>query len=471
MGRKRNKKTIIEDIKLERYAAEGKSVAKMEDGKTLLVTGGVPGDIVHVRVKKNKPAYAEGFAVDIRQPSPDRVDPFCEHFGQCGGCKWQMLPYYKQAEYKAVQVNDQLRRIGGIALPEIEPIVACDTDRRYRNKIEFTFSELPFLPTELIQRAGAEPIASHPVLGFHAPGLFDKVVDIQTCYLIDGPVNAIKNTLRQYALDHDLSFYNARTQQGFLRNVIIRLATTQELMVNLVVRENRQGLFDLLDLLKQEFPEITSLNYTINNKVNDTIYDLDVVCYHGKDHIVEVLGDFKFKISPKSFFQTNTRQAEKLYQIVRDFAGLTGEEVIYDLYCGTGSIGIFLSRGAKKIIGIEAVADAIEDARINASWNGLTNTTFLSGDVIRVVNDSFYEVHGRPDVVITDPPRAGMHEKMIDQLLKIAAPRIVYVSCNPATQARDLKLLDEKYKILKIRPVDMFPQTHHVENVALLELK
>lgn len=471
MGRSRNKKTIIEDVTLDRYAAEGKSVARMEDGKTLFVTGGVPHDVVDVRIRKNKSAYAEGYVTTLKQPSPDRVSPFCNHFGQCGGCKWQMLPYTKQVAYKAVQVKDQLQRIGGIELPDIEPIVENSTDRRYRNKIEFTFSELPYLPTELIQNAGDDEIIQKPVLGFHAPGFFDKVVDIDMCHLIDEPVNAIKNFLRTFAYDNDLTFYNARTQTGFLRNVIIRLTSTSELMVNLVVREELPALFDILSQLKEKFPEITSLNYTINGKVNDTIYDLDVVCYHGSDHIIEFLEDFKFKISPKSFFQTNTRQAEQLYQIVRDFAGLSGNEVIYDLYCGTGSIGIFLSKGAKKIVGIEAVSDAIEDAKINAAWNGLDNTTFIAGDVIKVVDDHFYQKHGRPDVVITDPPRAGMHEKMIDQLIKMAAPRIVYVSCNPATQARDLKLLEPSYNVIRVKPVDMFPQTHHVENVALLTLK
>lgn len=458
-------------IRLERYAAEGKSVAQMPDGKTLLVQGGVPGDVTTVRIKKNKSSYAEGVVLEVEKPSVDRVEPFCAHFGVCGGCKWQMLPYDLQAEYKQVQVQDQMQRIAQIPMPEIEPILPALADRRYRNKVEFTFSELPYLPAELLEQNEGLPIVQDPVLGFHAPGFFDKVVDIDTCHLIDEPVNHIKNALRTFALNRGLTFYNARTQEGFLRNIVVRLSSAGAVMLNLVVKYQAPELFEMLEMLKQNFPQISSLNYTINNKVNDTIYDLEVQCYAGEDHIVEFLEDFKFKISPKSFFQTNTQQAERLYQTVRDFAQLSGKEVIYDLYCGTGSIGIFLSKGAEKIIGIEAVPDAIEDAKINAAWNGLENTEFFSGDVIKIVNEEFFERHGRPDVVITDPPRAGMHEKMIEQLLRIEAPRIVYVSCNPATQARDLQLLDAKYKVLRLRPVDMFPQTHHVETVALLELK
>lgn len=471
MARKKNKKTALSAITLVRYAAEGKSVATMEDGKTLFVTGGVPGDIVDVVVRKNKSSYAEGFVLNIVTPSPDRVEPFCEHFGACGGCKWQMLPYDKQLEYKQIQVNDQMKRLGKIEMPTIAPIIGNATDRRYRNKIEFTFSELPYLSNEQLKAAEGQEIVQHPVLGFHAPGFFDKVVDIDTCHLMDEPINLIKNTMRKYAFEHQLSFYNARAQDGFLRNVIIRKTTTDELMLNLVVKEDNEDLQAMMVFIEKSFPEITSLHYTINPKVNDTIYDLEVITFKGKGYIEEYLEDFKFKISPKSFFQTNTLQAEKLYNVVRDFARLTGKETIYDLYCGTGSIGIFLSKGAQKIVGIEAVPDAIADAKINAAWNHIENATFIAGDVIKVVDEAFFATHGRPDVVITDPPRAGMHEKMIDQLLFIEAPRIVYVSCNPATQARDLQLLDVKYKVLQLQPVDMFPQTHHIETVALLELR
>ncbi|WP_232831838.1 23S rRNA (uracil(1939)-C(5))-methyltransferase RlmD [Taibaiella helva] len=456
---------------MERYAAEGKSIAHLEDGKTLFVEGAVPGDIAEVLVLKNKKSYAEGKALKVEIPSADRVTPFCEHFGICGGCKWQMLPYEKQLEYKQIQVTDQLTRIGHVALPPIEPIAGSGLQRHYRNKLEFTFSELSYLTREEIAAAGEDEIARKPALGFHAPGMFDKVVDIRTCHLQPEPTNKIKNLLREIALEQGLPFYDHRQQDGWLRNVVIRVATTGEVMVNLIVKYDREELKMMLDTLLKEVPEITSLHYTINPKMNDTIYDLTVHTYKGKGYIEEYLEDFRFKISPKSFFQTNTRQAERLYQITRDFAGLTGNEVVYDLYCGTGSIGIFLSKGAKKIIGIEAVPDAIEDAKLNAEWNGLQHCQFYAGDVSDIATDAFFEAHGRPDVIITDPPRAGMHEKLIQQLLRMRAPRVVYVSCNPATQARDLQLLDEAYKVLRLQPVDMFPHTHHIENVALLELR
>lgn len=470
MARK-NKKTVINEIRLERYAAEGKSIAHLEDGKTLFVEGAVPGDVVEVMIMKNKKSYAEGRAMKVIIPSPDRVVPFCEHFGVCGGCKWQMLPYHKQLEYKQIQVADQLRRIGHVELPKIDTIIGSEKTQQYRNKLEFTFSELSYLTREEIEAAGEDEIKRKPALGFHAPGMFDKVVDINTCYLQPEPTNKIKNLLRKLALEHHLPFYDHRKQEGWLRNVIIRVATSGEVMVNLIVKEDRPELKMLLDTLLAQVPEITSLHYTINPKMNDTIYDLKVNTYHGKGYIEEYLEDFRFKISPKSFFQTNTKQGEKLYQITRDFAGLTGKEVVYDLYCGTGSIGIFLSKGARKIIGIEAVPDAIEDAKINAAWNGLEHCQFYAGDVSDIATDTFFEEHGRPDVIITDPPRAGMHDKLIQTLLRIKAPRVVYVSCNPATQARDLALLDELYKVVKLQPVDMFPHTHHIENVALLELK
>jgi 23S rRNA (uracil1939-C5)-methyltransferase len=468
---RKNKKTVVSAIRLERYAAEGKSIAHLEDGKTLFVEGAVPGDVVEVMIMKNKKSYAEGRTMKIIKPSEDRVIPFCSHFGVCGGCKWQMLPYDKQLEYKQIQVTDQLTRIGHVALPPIEPIVGSELQREYRNKLEFTFSELSYLTREEIDAAGDGEIKRKPALGFHAPGMFDKVVDVQTCYLQAEPTNKIKNLLRKIALENNLPFYDHRKQEGWLRNVIIRVATSGEVMVNLIVKEDRPELKMMLDILLKEVPEITSLHYTINPKMNDTIYDLKVTTYHGKGYIEEYLEDFRFKISPKSFFQTNTKQGEKLYQITRDFAGLTGKEVVYDLYCGTGSIGIFLSKGAKKIIGIEAVPDAIEDAKLNASWNGLEHCQFYAGDVSDIATDAFFEEHGRPDVIITDPPRAGMHEKLIQTLLRIKAPRVVYVSCNPATQARDLALLDEMYKVVRLQPVDMFPHTHHIENVALLELK
>lgn len=461
---------IIGPIRLERYAAEGKSVAHMEDGKTIFIEGAVPGDVVQAWVRKNKKSYAEGKTIQIMEPSPDRVEPFCDHFGVCGGCKWQMLPYEKQLAYKQVQVNDQLSRLSGLDLPPVLPIVGSQEQRFYRNKLEFTFCEHQYLTTEQLEQAKGAAIPPHPVLGFHAPGLFDKVVDIGFCHLQAEPTNKIKNLMREWALSHGHAFYDHRKQEGWLRNMIVRVATTGEVMVNLIVKEDRPALQEALSYLDKEVPSITSLLYTINPKANDTIYDLPVHVYKGKGYIEEKLEGFRFKISPKSFFQTNTRQAENLYRITRDFAGLTGKEIVYDLYCGTGSIGIFLSGNASKVIGIETVADAVEDARLNASWNGIEHCHFFAGDVIDVANDAFFEAHGRPDVIVTDPPRAGMHEKMVQQLLKIRAPRIVYVSCNPATQARDLQLLSEAYRVIRLQPVDMFPQTHHIENVALLEL-
>lgn len=471
MSRKRNKKTIESNIKLERYAAEGKSVGVLENGKTVFVANGIPGDVVNVRLTKSKSSFAEAEIVDLVEASVDRVTPFCKHFSVCGGCKWQMLPYDKQLEYKQIQVVDQLARLAKIELPEIAPILGSASDKFYRNKLEFTFSELRYLTREEIQNKDEHLDRETPVLGFHAPKMFDKVVDIDYCHLMSEPQNEIRNELKAYAIEKGLTFYNARTQEGFLRNVIVRITTHDEIMVNLIVKEEKPELFEVLDHLHQKYPQVTSLMYTINNKVNDTIYDLDVKTHKGRDFIQESLEKFTYKISPKSFFQTNSKQAERLYQVVRDFAGLTGSETIYDLYCGTGSIGIFLSQQVKKIIGIEAVDDAIKDARINAANNGVENTTFITGDVIKVIDDAFYETHGYPDVVITDPPRAGMHQDMIQKLLDISAPRIVYVSCNPATQARDLQLLDEKYKVLKVQPVDMFPHTHHIECVVLLELK
>lgn len=470
MARK-NKKTVINAIRLGNYAAEGKSIAHLEDGKTLFVTGAVPGDLVDVVILKNKSNYAEGKVLKIVEFSKDRVTPFCEHFGICGGCKWQMLPYQKQLEYKQQQVQDQLQRLGHIELPVIQPIIGSERQMFYRNKLEFTFCDQPYLTRAEIDASEGLEIKRTPVLGFHAPGMFDKVVDIDFCHLQDEPTNKIKNLVRAMALANNFEFYSPRKQEGWLRNMIIRISTTKEVMVNLIVREERPALYDILDMLLREVPEITTLHYTINPKVNDTIYDLEVHTYYGKGYISEYLEDFKFKISPKSFFQTNSRQGERLYQVVREFADLSGQETIYDLYCGTGSIGIFISKNAKKIIGIEAVPDAIVDAKENAKWNNLANCSFFAGDVSDIVTPAFFEKHGKPDIIITDPPRAGMNPKLIKQLLEIKAAKVVYVSCNPATQARDLQALDEIYKVTKLQPVDMFPHTHHIENVALLELR
>jgi 23S rRNA (uracil1939-C5)-methyltransferase len=473
LSRKPRQKHIpIEGIQVTAYAAEGKSIGYLPDGRVVFIEGAVPGDTVTLRLSKNKKSFAEGKAVDITTPSTDRVIPFCPHFGTCGGCKWQMLPYEKQAAYKGQQVHDQLTRISGIPLPPVQPIIGAKDTRYYRNKLEFTFSTTRYLTPAEITNAGEGFLPQEPALGFHAPGLFDKVVAIHTCYLQAEPTNILLNILRTYTEAKGLSYYNFREQYGWLRNVIIRVARSGEVMINLVIHhEDEAERIALLDHVLQNVPGITTLLYTINGKVNDTLYDLPVHTYYGPGFIHEQLDEFKFKISPKSFFQTNTGQAEQLYRVTREFAGLTGNEVLYDLYCGTGSIGIFCSKGAKKVIGIETVADAVTDAAANAALNGLDHCHFFAGDVTDVCTEAFFDLHGRPDVVITDPPRAGMHAKLIDTLLQIRAPRIVYVSCNPGTQARDLALLNEAYEVKALQPVDMFPHTHHIENVALLELR
>lgn len=468
----RRKKQALENVTIEAYAAEGKSVAKLEEGKVLFVENAIPGDVVDVIVTKNKKSWAAGRVKQLVTPSPLRVDPFCEHFGICGGCKWQMLPYEQQLIYKQQQVQDQLLRIGHVAIPELMPILGSPKQQYYRNKLEFTFCSHRYRTFEELDAARDEVLEPEPALGFHAPGLFDKVVEVNHCYLQEEPTNKLLEVLKAYSKDHDLPYYDHRKHTGWLRNIILRVARTGEVLINLVVKsDNQKEIKGFLDHILKEIDGITSLHYTVNPKVNDSIYDLDVKCYYGKGYIEETLENFRFKISPKSFFQTNTYQAETLYRVARDFAGLTGTEVLYDLYCGTGSIGIFCSDKAKEVIGIEVVEDAIEDAKENAALNNLSHCKFYAGDVADICTDEFFETHGKPDVIITDPPRAGMHEKLIQQLLKMRAPKVVYVSCNPATQARDLQLLDEAYKITKVQPVDMFPHTHHIENVVLLELR
>ncbi|MEP6727120.1 MAG: 23S rRNA (uracil(1939)-C(5))-methyltransferase RlmD, partial [Bacteroidota bacterium] len=438
------------------------------EGKVVFISGAVPGDVVDVQLSKNKKDWAEGKAIVFHSYSKDRVEPFCEHFGVCGGCKWQMLPYEKQLQYKQNEVEQNLRRLGKIELPELMPIIGCDTIARYRNKLEFTFSNRRYLLSAEMGTPEAEVQSNG--LGFHVPRLFDKVVDINTCHLMVEPANVIKNTIRSFALENNYPFYDIRSHTGWLRTLVLRICTTGEVMVNLCIAYNDEpALKKLFDHLLQQVPSITTLLYTINPKKNDSIYDLAPQVYYGKGYALERLEDLQFKISPKSFFQTNTKQGEKLYKITRDFAELTGNETVYDLYCGTGSIGIFVSKQAKKIIGVELIEEAIDDARENAALNNIAHAHFFAGDVIDVCNDTFFSVHGRPDVIITDPPRAGMHEKLVKKLLDMAAPTIVYVSCNPATQARDLQLLNEKYVVTKVQPVDMFPQTHHIENVVQLK--
>jgi 23S rRNA (uracil1939-C5)-methyltransferase len=497
--RKKNKKIVLEDLFISDYAAEGKALAK-PDGKVIFVSGAVPGDVADVLLTKSKKDWAEGRVLKIKVLSKERVDPFCQHFGVCGGCKWQMLPYAKQLQYKQQEVEQNLHRIGKVDLPEILPIIGGDETRYYRNKLEFTFSNKQYYPNPLPppppEGGALQPEENKRInefaesqvpppaggggggLGFHVPRIFDKVIDIDTCYLMDEVNNRIRNTIRSFALENNFTFYDIRQHTGWLRNIIIRLSTTSELMVNICLNYDEEAdRKKLFDHLLQQVPQITTLLYTINPKWNDSIYDLTPQVYFGKGFITERLStgtggkDFVFKISPKSFFQTNTKQAEKLYTVTRDFAGLTGNEIVYDLYCGTGSIGIFVSRQAKKIIGVEVIEEAIADAKENAALNNISHAEFFAGDVIKICNDEFFALHGRPDVIITDPPRAGMHDKLVNKLLEIAAPKIVYVSCNTATQARDLGLLSEKYRIEKIQPVDMFPHTHHIECVVLLKLR
>ena len=467
--KKEKKRIVLENIIVTDYAAEGKALAKI-DGKVIFISGAVPGDLVDVFLTKNKKDWAEARVIEIKQPSTERQVPFCKHFGLCGGCKWQMLPYAKQLQHKQQEVEQNLKRIGKVDLPELMPIVGADDDKHYRNKLEFTFSNKRYLLPE--EMATEETTLQSNALGFHVPRLFDKIINIQECFLMDDVNNSIRNTVRDFALLHNFTFYDVRQHTGWLRNIVIRYCTTSELMVNIIFNnEDEENRKLLLDDLLLKVPSISTLLYTINPKFNDTIYDLTPVTYFGKGYAIEKLENFSFKISPKSFFQTNTKQAEKLYQITRNFAGLTGDEVVYDLYCGTGSIGIFLSQGAKKIIGVEAIEDAIEDAKENAALNAINHTHFFAGDVIKICNDEFFATHGKPDVVITDPPRAGMHEKLVNKLLDIEAPKIIYVSCNTATQARDIGLLNEKYSVKKIQPVDMFPHTHHIECVVLLVLR
>jgi len=465
----RKKNVVLQKMVVQDYAAEGKALGKI-DGKVVFIAGAVPGDVVDVRLSKNKKEWAEGKAVHFHEFSKDRVTPFCEHFGVCGGCKWQMLPYHKQLEYKQHEVEQHLRRIGKVELPPIPAIAGCESTVRYRNKLEFTFSNRRYLLPEEIADAAA--IDQESALGFHVPRLFDKVIDINTCHLMAEPTNAIKNTIRSFAMEQGYPFYDIREHQGWLRTLIIRVCTTGEVMVNVCFGyHDQEALTKLFDHLLATVPEITTLLYTINPKKNDTIYDLQPRAYYGKGYITEKLEDLRFKIGPKSFFQTNTRQGERLYEITRDFAELTGKETVYDLYCGTGSIGLFVSQQAGKIIGVEVIGEAIEDARENAALNNIGHAQFFAGDVIDICDDAFFAHHGKPDVIITDPPRAGMHDKLVQKILDMEAPLVVYVSCNPATQARDLNKLDEKYVVTKVQPVDMFPHTHHIENVVQLKLR
>ncbi|QSW89774.1 23S rRNA (uracil(1939)-C(5))-methyltransferase RlmD [Flavobacterium endoglycinae] len=470
MGRKNTDKVVFHQIEVLDAGAKGVSVAKAPDGKVIFIPNVVPGDVVDVQTFKKRKAYYEGKAVKFHELSKHRIDPICEHFGVCGGCKWQNMKYSQQLYYKQNEVKNHLQRIGKVELPEFEDILGSEKQFFYRNKMEFSFSNSRWLTEKEI--GSTEDLGNRNALGFHIPKMWDKILDIEKCHLQQDPSNAIRNEIRAFANEHNLAFFNPREHSGLLRTLMIRTASTGEIMVLIQFFEDDKANRELiLDHLYEKFPQITSLQYVVNAKQNDTIYDQDIKLYKGRDYILEEMEGLKFSINAKSFYQTNSDQAYELYKITRDFAGLTGNETVYDLYTGTGTIAQFVSKKAKKVIGVESVPEAILDAKANAERNNITNCEFFVGDMKVVFNEAFIAQHGKPDVIITDPPRDGMHALVIDQILKIAPKKVVYVSCNSATQARDLALMDEKYKVTRVRPVDMFPQTHHVENVVLLELR
>lgn len=466
MARKKANYPLVEGLEIVDIAAEGKALGRWND-IVVFVSMAVPGDVVDVQIRSKRRRFMEGYIVNYVKKSPLREEPVCEHYGTCGGCKWQHLPYAEQLRFKQRQVADQLGRIGKIELPAINPILGSAKTLFYRNKLEFTFSNKRWLTAQEI--ASDEEIADSPALGFHIPNLFDKVLDIRKCWLQDDPSNPIRLAVRKFCLENGYSFYNIREHKGLMRNLIVRTSTTGEVMTIVVFGENDPQRIDaLLQRTAEEFPQITSLMYVVNTKLNDTIGDLDILLYKGNDHIFEQMEGLRFKIGPKSFYQTNSLQAYELYKVARDFAALTGSETVYDLYTGTGTIANFVARQCRKVVGVEYVPEAIEDAKVNARLNGIDNAVFYAGDMKDVLNERFIAENGQPDVVILDPPRAGIHEDVARTILAAAPARIVYVSCNPATQARDVALLDEAYRVTKIQPVDMFPHTHHVENVVQL---
>ncbi len=467
MGKRKKELPLLENVRITDIGAEGNAVARVDD-MVLFVPMLIPGDIADIRVIRKKKNYLEGRAVRFHAMSSDRIDPVCMHFGICGGCKWQHLPYDLQLRYKEKQVMETLIRIGKIEKADFEPVKGSEDIYYYRNKLEFTFSDKRWLtPDEL---KSDKDFSKEDALGFHIPGMFDKVLDIRECHLQPGPSDAIRNAIRRYAHRNRLAFFNLRNRTGFLRNLIIRNSSDGRFMVILVsYYEDNERVSDLLDFLSQNFPEITSLMYVINNKANDSLADQDVILYRGDDHLVEVIGGLKFRIGPKSFYQTNTRQAAELYRIAREFAGFRGNEIVYDLYTGTGTIACYIADSVSKVIGIEYLEDAVRDAGINAAMNNITNVQFFAGDIRKVMNREFINTHGRPGIVITDPPRSGMHADVVRAILEASPQRIVYISCNPATQARDISLLREGYRVTRVRPVDMFPHTQHIENVVLME--
>lgn len=467
MAKKRKILPEYENVTISAVAAEGKSIARIDD-MVVFIPYGAPGDIANVKLDKKKKNYGEGHITQLVKPSELRVEPFCPHFGICGGCKWQHLPYYYQLECKQQQVADAMQRIAKVDMPPINKILGSAETERYRNKLEFTFSNKCWLTFE--QMNSGEVFEDRNALGFHIPGAFDKVLDIKECHLQVGISDSIRLFIRSYAIEHGYEFYDIRQQHGFMRNIIIRTTTTGEVMLIVVFGEDdKSRINELLDAVRRQFPEITSLMYVVNRKVNDTIADQEVLLYSGRDFIEERMGDLKFRVGPKSFYQTNSRQAYELYKVARRMAALTGNELVYDLYTGTGTIANFVAHDASKVIGIEYVADAIGDAKLNSRTNGIDNTLFYAGDMKDVLTDEFVAEHGVPDVMIIDPPRAGMHQDVVDVILNAEPARIVYVSCNPATQARDIALLDCKYRVVEVQPVDMFPHTQHVENVVALE--
>ncbi len=467
MARKK-KNLIFENVEVIDAGARGKTVAKAPDGRVIFLTNTVPGDVVDIRTGKKRKAYYEGTAIKFHKRSNKRVDPVCDFFEHCGGCKWQNMGYEHQLFYKQKEVTNNLVRIGHLELPEVTPILGCKQQYFYRNKMEFSFSSSRWLTYDEIN--SDKEIDNKNACGFHIAGMWDKILDIDKCHLQENPSNDIRNFVKDFSLKHQLPFFNPREQSGMMRTLMLRISSTGEIMVVIqFFEEHKEKRELLLNALTEKFPEITSLQYVINSKANDTLYDQNIILYKGRDHIFEKMEGLKFKIGPKSFYQTNSEQAYELYKITRNFAGLTGEELVFDLYTGTGTIAQFVAKEAKKVIGVEAVPDAITDANFNAEMNNIDNVEFLAGDMKDVFNDTFISKHGQPDVIITDPPRDGMHKNVVAKILKIAPKKIVYVSCNSATQARDLSLMKEQYKITKTQAVDMFPQTHHVENVVLLE--
>ena len=464
MGRKRKELPVVENVEITGVAAEGKSIARVDD-MVVFIPYGAPGDVVNIKLDKKKRSYAEAHIVDMVKPSPDRVTPACEHFGVCGGCKWQHIPYESQLRYKRDQVVDALTRIAKVEIPEVNPTLGSKETFCYRNKLEYTFSCKCWITFEDL-RSGRE-ITDRNALGFHIPGAFDKVLDIKKCWLQDDLSNRIRLFVRQYALAKGYEFYDIKAQQGLMRTLMVRIASTGEVMLIVVfARPEQEKIDDLMGAIAAEFPEITSLLYVVNQKVNDTIADQEVITYRGRDYINEEMEGLQFRIGPKSFYQTNSLQAYELYKVARRMACLKPDDLVYDLYTGTGTIANFVARQVKKVVGIEYVPESIADAKLNSEVNGIDNTIFFAGDMKDVLTDGFIAEHGRPDVMIIDPPRAGMHEDVVNVILNARPERIVYVSCNPATQARDLALMDEFYRVEEVQPVDMFPHTHHVENVV-----